>query len=229
MYRYETHLHTTPVSRCGRFGVRENLSFYKRIGYDGVFITNHFLDGNINMDPALSYAERLDFYFSDYREGVLIGEEIGLKVFLGLEISDDWTDFLIYGVKPDVFYKHPEYETLAMSEKLTLLHKFGAFIVHAHPFKSMDYIKLYPKYEDGVEIVNACRTDFENEMAKRYAEHYSLIPSAGSDNHFAAKQSALAGLESETPIHSPEEFISAMKERRLSIFYEKNPIPKELR
>ena len=47
MYKYETHLHTYPVSKCARSTVRENLELYKEFGYDGVFITNHFLDGNI--------------------------------------------------------------------------------------------------------------------------------------------------------------------------------------
>ena len=61
MYRYETHLHTSPVSKCARAGVRESLLFYKRLGYDGVFITNHFLDGNVNIDKTLPYDEKLEF------------------------------------------------------------------------------------------------------------------------------------------------------------------------
>ena len=53
IYRYETHLHTSPVSKCGKVSVRENLEFYKELGYDGVFITNHFLDGNLNMSHSV--------------------------------------------------------------------------------------------------------------------------------------------------------------------------------
>ena len=49
MYRYETHLHTYPVSACGHVSVEDNLDFYKEMGYDGVFVTNHFVDGNINI------------------------------------------------------------------------------------------------------------------------------------------------------------------------------------
>ena len=64
-YFYETHLHTYPVSACAKAGVRESLEFYKSEGYRGVFITNHFLDGNINIDKSLPYEERLRFYFSD--------------------------------------------------------------------------------------------------------------------------------------------------------------------
>ena len=53
MYKYETHLHTAPVSRCARSSVEEQLRLYKALGYDGVFITNHFLDGNIHIDKSL--------------------------------------------------------------------------------------------------------------------------------------------------------------------------------
>ena len=74
MYKYETHLHTSPVSRCARVGVEENLIFYKKMGYDGVFITNHFLDGNIDFDRSRSYEEGIEFYFSDYEKGVEIGD-----------------------------------------------------------------------------------------------------------------------------------------------------------
>ena len=48
MYLYETHLHTLPVSGCAHAGVRESIELYCRAGYAGVFITNHFIDGNIN-------------------------------------------------------------------------------------------------------------------------------------------------------------------------------------
>ena len=48
MYKYETHCHTAPVSKCGKASVKDTVSFYKQLGYDGIFITNHFLDGNIN-------------------------------------------------------------------------------------------------------------------------------------------------------------------------------------
>ena len=69
MYRYETHLHTYPVSRCAKIGVEENLAFYKEMGYDGVFITNHFLDGNANLDGQYSYEDGIRFFFSDYEKG----------------------------------------------------------------------------------------------------------------------------------------------------------------
>ena len=67
-YVYETHLHTYPVSKCAKASVRDNLTFYKRMGYAGVFITNHFLDGNINCDRSLPYEERISFILQTMRK-----------------------------------------------------------------------------------------------------------------------------------------------------------------
>ena len=80
IYKYETHCHTAPVSKCGKASAEDTVSFYKRMGYDGIFITNHFLDGNIN--PAvweLPYSEQIDFYFSDYEKCRALGVNVRLS------------------------------------------------------------------------------------------------------------------------------------------------------
>ena len=51
-----------PVSKCAKADVVECMKFYEDLGYDGIFITNHFLDGNINADKNLSYEENINFY-----------------------------------------------------------------------------------------------------------------------------------------------------------------------
>jgi len=35
MYKYETHLHTFPVSKCATADINEILEFYKKLEYDG--------------------------------------------------------------------------------------------------------------------------------------------------------------------------------------------------
>ena len=210
-YFYETHLHTYPVSACAKASVRESLEFYKNAGYSGVFITNHFLDGNINIDKSLPYEERLRFYFSDYEEALTIGKEIGIDVFLGVEISDWGTDFLIYGLMPEWYFAHPEIEVMDRVEQLRLLASEGALIIHAHPFRGYDCMKLFPKHVHGVETYNACRTDFENAMAEQYAENYSLIHFAGTDNHNAHRQAAFGGMQAARPITSEMDFVSLVK------------------
>ena len=211
MYKYETHLHTYPVSKCASAGVRESLEYYKALGYDGVFLTNHFIDGYINISSEASFEERLDFYFSDYEEALTIGKEIGIDVFLGVEMSDWGTDFLIYGLMPKWYFAHPEIEGMDRVEQLRLLASEGALIIHAHPFRGYDCMKLFPKHVHGVETYNACRTDFENAMAEQYAENYSLIHFAGTDNHNAHRQTTFGGMQTTRPITSEMDFVSLVK------------------
>lgn len=225
-YLYETHLHTAPVSKCARAGVRETLEFYKSLGYAGVFLTNHFLDGNINVDRSLPYEERIDFYFSDYEEGVEIGKEIGLSVFGGVELAYRGTDFLVYGLDKAWFLAHPEIEGMKKSEELALMMNEGALIIHAHPFREasyIDHIRLFPRSVHGVEIWNSSRSDFANAMAKQYAESYELLPFAGSDNHAGKAHGKLAGLQFETPIADVADFVVRVKNGEGEIFKMQNP------
>lgn len=210
-YLYETHLHTLPASRCAHVGVRENIEFYKSLGYEGVFITNHFLDGYFKPDDPRSYEEKLDVYFSDYEEGVRIGKEIGLSVFFGIEMTFKGTDFLVYGLDKEWFLAHPESETLEKSKLLPIMIESGALVIQAHPFREaryIDHIRLFPRVVHGVEVYNACRTDFENAMALQYADNYGLLHFAGSDNHRGSALMKFGGMQSPTPILDEKDFVA---------------------
>ena len=226
MFKYETHLHTSPVSRCAGASVRQQLEFYKNLGYDGVFITNHFIDGNCTPAADMTYSEKMDYFFSDYEQGVEIGMELGIKVFCGVESSYHGTDFLIYGLDKEWFKAHPEINQMSINDKLTFFAESGALVIHAHPFREAGYIshiRLFPRNVQGVEVFNACRNELENKMAKIYAEEYKLIPFAGSDNHHAgAGLSVLGGMCTEDkPIESEREFIDAVLEGRATPFINK--------
>lgn len=213
-YRYETHLHTLPASKCARRSVRENLEFYKRLGYAGVFITNHFIDGNASADKSLSYETQIRQNFADYIEGIEIGRELGIDVFMGAEMSYKGTDFLVYGLDINWYLSHPEIMDMRKSEELPYLAEVGALIIHAHPYREagyIDHIRLFPRCVHGVEIYNANRTDLENRMAREYAKSYSLIPFAGSDNHIGENQAKLGGIEFLTPIVDELDFVDRIK------------------
>lgn len=221
MFKYETHLHTFPVSQCAKYGVRENLQFYKKLGYDGVFITNHFIDGNINHLAGDSFEDRINYFFSDVETALEIADEIGIKVFCGAELSYGGTDFLVYGLDKDWYLAHPEIMNMKKSEELPFLIENGALVIQAHPFREafyIDHIRLFPRCVHGVEIINANRTENENKMAKIYAENYELLEFAGSDNHIADEQKKLAGLQFETPIKDEKDFCERVKNNEHKIF-----------
>ena len=214
MYIYETHVHTSPISACAKVGIEETLKFYKSAGYAGVFMTNHFIDGNINAEArSLPYEERIEYYFSAYEKGKTIGDKIELDVFLGIEMSYAGTDFLVYGIDKEWCLAHKDMHKMKKTELLQLMMDDGALIIQAHPFREasyIDHIRLFPRHIHGVEVFNACRTEFENKLAEQYAENYRLLPFAGSDNHFGENQKILGGMATERPVESVKDFIAAV-------------------
>ena len=231
MYRYETHLHTFPVSQCAKVDAVNSLEIYKEMGYDGVFITNHFLDGNINRDVReQSYEEQIEFYFSDYEKAKAAEKEIGIKVFFGAEMTYKGTDFLVYGLDKKWFLAHPEIMDMEKSRELPFLMLHGALVIQAHPFreaKYIDHIRLFPRCVQGVEVINACRTNEENQMAELYAKHYGLLRFAGSDNHSGKARAVFAGMESDTPILDELDFVKRVKAGEMRVFTQDNPHKKE--
>lgn len=234
IYKYETHCHTSPVSKCANATVEDTVCFYKRLGYDGIFITNHFLDGNINPDARKRpYSEQIDFYYADFEEGVKVGTQVGIKVFPGVELSYKGTDFLIYGLEKEWYREHPEILEMEKREELDFLMEAGAFVVQAHPYREahyIDHIRLFPRSVHGVEIVNSCQAPTANEMAAVYAKQYSLLETYGSDNHWGSQVfvklrekgylPVIAGMSSETEICSVEDFIRQVKNRQMRPFFQ---------
>ena len=212
MYLYETHLHTYPVSQCGAASIRETLEYYKSAGYTGIFLTNHFLDGNIRIEVRQkSYEEQIEFYFSGIEEAEEIGREIGLDVFPGIEMSYGGTDFLVYGIDKEWCLAHPDMHRAQKTQLLKLMIEEGALVIQAHPFREaayIDHIRLFPRCIQGVEVYNANRTEFENKLAEQYAENYGLLRFAGTDNHVAGKQRLFGGMATKTPLSSVEDFIN---------------------
>ena len=224
-YRYDTHVHTSPVSHCARASVRETVEFYKSKGFEGIFITNHFLDGNINIGRDEPYEKKIEFYFSDYEQAVKIGEEVGLRIFLGVELSYKGTDFLIYGLDKDWYLAHPEIMDMDKTSELRFMMEQGALVIQAHPFREahyIDHIRLYPHCVHGIETINAERTDQCNDLGNYFADSYGFHKTAGSDNHVAGAAKRLAGMISAEPIKDEADFIRHVLADDMELFLENN-------
>lgn len=225
-FKYETHLHSSPVSRCAKANIEESLKYYKKLGYDGVFLTNHFIGGNFRDDSLNTDVEKVDFYLSDYFTGLKIAREIGIKLFFGVEMSfNHHTDFLVYGLSPEWYWEHLEVINMPFPQRLDYLKMHGAFIVHAHPFRNSFHsdsyplpISLFPKHVDAVEVRNACNSKELDDIALYYAKHYKLPFFAGSDNHSGEKQKKLCGIITREPICEISDFLKILKEKRYKIF-----------
>lgn len=211
MYLYETHLHTSPVSLCARAGARETVEYYKNAGYAGIFLTNHFIDGNIALEiRSAPYEEKIEFYYSGIEECKRVGGELGLTVFEGIEMTYGGTDFLVYGITKEWCLEHHDMHKIPKSELLKLLMESGALVIQAHPYREaayIDHIRLFPRSVQGAEVFNANRSEFENKLAEQYAENYSLLRFAGSDNHAGGAQKTFGGMAFDEPITSEADFV----------------------
>lgn len=224
VFKYETHAHTSEVSKCASISGKDLARFYKEKGYAGIFVTDHFLNGNTKVSPELPWKERIEWYCSGFENAYAEGQRIGLDVFFGWEYTYKGTDFLTYGLDKEWLLNHPDLLSLSLIEYFDLVRKDGGFIVHAHPFRQADYIdmiRLLPHKVDAVEVINAYRTDFENRQAEDYANNYNLLKFAGSDNHKGSIDK-YSGIQLSRRLKDVNDMILAVKNGEVSIFTEKD-------
>lgn len=187
-YRYETHLHTCQGSACGISTGAEQARFYHELGYRGIFITDHFFNGNTAVPRNLPWKERVALFCTGYEDALAEGKKLGLDVFFGWEQNYDGDEYLIYGLTPEWLMDHPEIGDASRWEQYQIVHQAGGCVIQAHPFRDRDYIRyvrLGLQFCDGIEAVNASNNAVNNINALNYGKEYRLIEIAGSDNHNA--------------------------------------------
>ncbi|MCR5109141.1 MAG: PHP domain-containing protein [Lachnospiraceae bacterium] len=186
-YKYETHLHTSDSSACGISKGIEYLDGYKALGYDGIFITEHFYLGNTCIPRNLPWNEWVDRFCRGYYETKEAGLRTDISVFFGWETSyGTGEDFLIYGLKPEWLKEHPEIIKLTQEEQYELVHSEGGLVVQAHPFRERGYmreIRLHPNHCDAWEIANYGNEPYMDKRAYEYASSHGIKMTCGSDIH----------------------------------------------
>lgn len=186
-YKYETHLHTSESSSCGKVSGAKLARIYKELGYSGIIITDHFFGGNTSVNRNLPWKESIDEFVKGYESAKEEGERIGLSVFFGFEESFFGTDFLVYGLDKEWLYENQDILHWGVEEYYENVHKAGGFFVHAHPFREAPHVKeirLYKKCEDAIEVVNRSHKDpLFNQRAREYAILHNKPWIEGSDAH----------------------------------------------
>ncbi len=223
-FKYETHLHTAEVSACARASAAEQVEYYAEMGYDGIIVTDHFFNGNTVVPrEGISWKEKVERFCQGYVNALKEGKKVGLDVFFGWEYTFYGADFLTYGLSPKWLLENEQIMEMPCWDYLDYVRDCGALVIHAHPFREANYIKeirLQPRKIDGVEVINANCTDFENKMAKEYAKNYELALFAGSDNHLAFGQKKLAGIKTKEKIESIIDFVDVIHSGNYKTFVE---------
>ncbi len=189
-YIYETHCHTSQVSRCGELTAQNVVRNYVDAGYSGIVVTDHFsrVFQDVFLTPEATWDEKIDFFLTGYQAAAEEAAQIApeFTVLFGLElrldIHDD-TDFLIYGADDAFLRAHPNILQMSFPEMAQCVHDAGLLIVQAHPFRKkmlvMDWTLL-----DGIEVYNGNPNHESNDpIAEAWAERHHLLKTSGSDYH----------------------------------------------
>lgn len=217
MYKYETHLHTKEGSACSSAAAVDMVRAHKELGYDGIFVTNHFFNGNTSVDRSLPWEQRVDAYCLGYELAKEEGEKIGIKVFFGIEFCKYNADLLIYGIDKEWLKENEQLLMFEDERKLfATVRSQGGFIVHAHPFRSDPYIHhitLYPYDVDAVEVINGSHdpSKLYNERATLYADMYGLRKTGGSDSHHLDRLFG-SGIKVPEPINCPDDYLRQLRD-----------------
>ncbi len=230
-YKYETHLHTSEASACGSSKAADYISVYKRIGYDGIFVTDHFFGGNTCVSFELDWSARIQQYCSGYEAALEEAQKQNeidggnFKVFFGIEQTFDGDDYLIYGLNKEWLLEHPEIESMNHGQLFEAVSQAGGLMIQAHPFRLRGYIQaihLHPREVHGIEVYNGGNTPDQNELALAYAKSYDFPMTSGSDIHnitFALENKIegkmnLGGMEFDDPLNNVEDYIRLIKEKK---------------
>jgi len=220
MYKYETHLHSSNCSACGKSSAREMVQAYKNAGYSGFVLTDHFVTGNSCVPYDLDWKSRMKMFYDAYLEAKDEGEKLDFDVLFGLEhYYNHGKEILVYGIDLEFLQAHPELEKADIETFAKLVHEQGGILVHAHPHRKRDYIDdtIEIRYDvcDGIEVYNACNNEDDgDDLAMQDATHLGKIMTSGGDIHRCYDERiGLAGMVFEKRIKSNGNLIEALQNR----------------
>ena len=214
MFKTETHLHTPPVSTCGKIPANEMIRAYKEAGYETVFVTNHFAE--YHYPDGLSFPEYVDYYFGGYEEARRVGDEIGLTVLFAVELTLRGNHYLLYNTDKEFFLAIPDIFSMQVKDFYDYARAHGVTVIQAHPFRDGN---CFPTLDaiDGIEAVNANpRHENFDEKCFALAKEHNLPMTAGSDAH-RWEDIGLAAMVSDEPIASVEQYVELLLSGKLRL------------
>jgi len=196
----DLHVHTHPASPCSSVPVDQAVKEAKRIGLDGICITDH------NCVWAQDQVEDLR-------------QKHGFLVLRGNEITTDQGDMVVFGLEKDIK------GIISMEELRREVLSVDGFIIAAHPFRGFltfgvdelgltaEKAKERPlfKWVDAIEVLNGKVTEKENGFASQVARGLGLPATGGSDAH-EAFEIGLYATQFSSVIKDEKTLIEALKE-----------------
>lgn len=203
---FDLHIHTSWNSADSNLSPVELIQEAKRLGLDGVVVTEH--DRAWDRFRARELAAEHNFLF-----------------LRGMEVSTDLGHILVYGLEEYV-------SGIRNAEKLRrVVDEAGGVMAVAHPFRraftpdfrhgkeptplTLDEAARRPIFDlvHGVEVCNGGSIDRENKFAMEVCAYLGLTPTGGSDAHSELGIGYYA-TQFDDPIRTEADIIAALKAGR---------------
>lgn len=231
MYKFDIHCHCAQGSACAKALVRDLVRAYKKAGFDGIVLTDHFYARTAAMHG--DYKAGVNNQWQTYLTAKEEGDACGLTVLFGFEYRWDIYDFLVYGLGPDFMLANPDMFAIPFAEFAKRVHDCGGYIIQPHPFRYLKAPIYIPIDEvDAIEIYNGSHSDvnspypaFYNDLAEHFAREMTCIGTAGSDTHRVTddgRPNRYAAMLFEEKIETVDDLIAQIKNQKFTI--EKEPI-----
>ncbi|MBE7087131.1 MAG: hypothetical protein E7369_02375 [Clostridiales bacterium] len=197
MKKIETHTHCLGGSCCAIAPIKNLIDDYVTAGYDGVVLTNHLSQFEYNNYPGETHAEKIEYYYSLYTEGLEYAKQKGINLMFGSEVRVfdpyGFGEYMVYGVTKQLLMESKPLFEMTQQELFDFSCKHGLFMFQTHPYRTN--VKLGdPKYLHGAEAFNGhFHHQNNNVLAKEFCDGNSLIKTSGSDYH-GVGQPILGGL-----------------------------------
>jgi predicted metal-dependent phosphoesterase TrpH len=195
--KFDHHLHTRKHSPDSVIDPLEMIAQARRIGLDGLVITEH------------------DYQWQPDELAKLAEQAAPLKVFSGAEVSTMEGHFLVYGL-PSLEGVFPG---IRLSVLLKVVERHQAAIVAAHPFRwdqpFDDIVDTHGPVFHALELVSNNVTSDTRGKAETLLQRYPMGATGSSDAHDIGTLGCYF-TEFDQPIHSIEDFVSAIRAGRSS-------------
>ena len=215
MYKYETHCHTSETSACGHLTAYETIKAYKKAGFSGVCITDHYrADVWEFLLEGITVKQKVHSYFSGIRAAREAGDEFGIDIIAGMELTftEYPFDYLVYGITEDFLLENPFIFNLKKEQFGKIARENGFLFAQAHPFRP-GVIAAGPDVIEGFEVLNGNPRHFsDNAGAYKYAKEQGFVMLSGSDCH-QSEDIGIAGIILESRVTTANEFIKETRKK----------------
>jgi predicted metal-dependent phosphoesterase TrpH len=199
----DIHTHSHPASSCSSISEDRLIEEAKRIGLDGICLTDHNYAWNPDRVKALS-------------------QKHGFLVLRGNEITTDQGHILVFGLDANI----REMGVIKLDELRREVRKADGFMIAVHPFRGFLVFGLEQlglnrekamerplfKYVDAIEVMNGKVTKEENDFASEVAAGLGLPGIGGSDAHSASEVGLYATRFQDT-IADEKDLVNMLKSR----------------